>query len=113
MRGLLKLFALIFGVLTVAAFGHDLWRALTTENGFTFSQIGGLFQAYARDEHDALRQAVVDTAGAEGFNTLLVPILRMYTVALTGGLMLLCLGLLGLQAYLNRDRTYKFKSGRS
>lgn len=93
-----KFFAFFFLLLTVAAIGHDAYRAYTTGNDFAFSQLGGLLQAYARAEHDEMRTAVVDTAGAETFNSVLVPLLKLHTAALTGGLALVFGAVLGFKA---------------
>jgi len=84
MLSFFKFLGFIFIAMAVASVGHDYW--LTQERGseFAFSQVGALFKLYAEAEHDATRQAIADAAGAETFNSLMVPILKTKTVLLTG-----------------------------
>jgi hypothetical protein len=94
-------------LLTIAAIGHDAYRAYETGNDFAFSQIGGLLQTYARAEHNEMRTAVVDTAGAETFNSVLVPFLSLYTAAFTGSLAAIFGAIYAVKAMGTRDTAPK------
>ena len=110
MASLLKFLAFFFLLLSVAAVGHDAYRAYTTGNDFAFSQIGGLLQTYAKAEHDEMRTTVVDSAGAETFNSILVPFLSLYTIAFTGSLAVIFGALYGfktLGAGGTKEKTFK------
>lgn len=110
MASLLKFFACIFLLLTIAAIGHDAYRAYATGNDFAFSQIGGLLQTYARAEHNEMRTTIVDTAGAETFNSVLVPFLSLYTAAFTGSLALIFGVLYGLKTMGTSEKPKKHYS---
>ena len=107
MASLLKFFAFFFLLLSIAAVGHDAYRAYTTGNDFAFSQIGGLLQTYAKAEHDEMRTTVVDSAGADTFNSVLVPFLSLYTLAFTGGLAVIFGALYGFKTMGTRETKEK------
>ena len=110
MASLLKFLACFFLLLTIAAIGHDAYRAYETGNDFAFSQIGGLLQTYARAEHNEMRTTVVDTAGAETFNSVLVPFLSLYTAAFTGSLAVIFGALYGFKTMGTREKPKKHYS---
>lgn len=89
MTSIPRAFCILFVLLTLASIGHDYWRYREVGGEFSFSQVGGLIQLYAKDEHDEARTVIADEIGAEGFNAVFVPVLKSYTAALTGGLALL------------------------
>jgi hypothetical protein len=86
MPGLLKFFSILFALLAVASLGHDIWRSQSTGNPFSFSELGGLCQLYAREQHDQMREMIVEKLGPQAFNDIFVPVLSSYTIVLTGGL---------------------------
>lgn len=73
----------LFVLLALASVGHDIY-VWQNSNGypFNFAAIGWMTKTYYPDEH----QMVVDTLGAETFNSILTPILAIPAFYLTAGL---------------------------
>ena len=86
MTAIPRLFCILFALLAIGSVGHDVWRMKVDGGDFAFSQVGGLITLYAKQEHNEARSVIADEIGAEGFNTIFVPVLKSYTVALTGGI---------------------------
>lgn len=82
-------FCFFFATLAVASLGHDIWHSYSTGNQFAFSEIGGLFQKYARDVHDEMRAEIAGEIGPRGFNKYFVPVLSLKTILVTGVLSIL------------------------
>ena len=89
MSGPFKFFTFLFALLAIASVGHDAWRSHSTGNPFAFSELGGLCQLYAREQHDQMREVIVEQIGAGAFNDIVVPVLSLHTVVLAGGLAML------------------------
>ena len=51
-----------------------------------------------------MRTTVVDEVGAETFNSVLVPFLSLYTIALTGGLAAFFGAIYGIKAFSTREK---------
>jgi hypothetical protein len=94
MIGVFKFLAVLFGLLALAALGHDVWRAVSIQNKFTLSEVGGLFQHYAPAAHDSFRKVIATTFGVQTFNLIFVPVLSLYTLLLAGGLSAFFAGLM-------------------
>ena len=60
MSGPFKFFTFLFALLAIASVGHDAWRSHSTGNSFAFSELGGLCQLYAREQHDQMREVIVE-----------------------------------------------------
>ena len=110
MIGIFKFLAVFFGLLALASLGHDVWRAVSIENRFTLSELGGLFQHYAPEAHDSFRSAIADTLGARTFNMIFVPILSLPTLIFTGGLSAIFAGLMLL--LMRRQNPYQSNSNK-
>ena len=108
MTALPRFFCILFAMLAIGSIGHDVWRMQTTGSEFAFSQIGGLLTLYAKTEHNEARTMIADEIGAEGFNTLFVPILKSYTAAFLGGIALL----FGLWGFFSHRKLAAGGSGR-
>jgi hypothetical protein len=78
-----KTFAAFFAILAFAALGHDIYVWQTSDGfPFAFAALGWITKTYALEYH----QIVVDVLGAEAFNTILTPILRIPAFFLAVGL---------------------------
>ena len=78
-----KAFFGLFIILALCALGHDIY-VWQNANGypFNFAALGWITKNYWPAEH----QMVVDTLGAETFNSILTPILAIPAFFLAGGL---------------------------
>ena len=83
-----KTFAVFFAILAVAALGHDIYVWQTSVGfPFAFAALGWITKTYALEYH----RMVVDTLGAETFNIIFTPVLRIPAFFLASGLFVLTL----------------------
>jgi len=78
-----KAFFGLFILLAIGALAHDIyvWQNLV-DYPFNFAALGWITKNYWPDEH----QMVVDTLGAETFNSILTPVLAIPAFFLASGL---------------------------
>ena len=88
-----KYLAVLFALLAVASLAHDVWRAYSLGNRFTLSAIGGLFQLYAPETHDAMRHAIADATSPHTFTVVFGPLLSLLTLIWTLGFAAIFTGL--------------------
>ncbi len=79
----------LFGILPVAALGHDIYIWQRDGNIFTLADLGGIFRHYAPEQFDQ----TVTFLGAETFNAVLTPVLAHPAVYIGVALTLLVFAL--------------------
>lgn len=100
-----KTLAIFFALLAFVALGHDVYLWQTTGFPFAFAALGWLSKNYVPDQH----QAIVEMLGAETFNMILTPVLRLPACLLMAALALVVMGVDLVHAKITKRNTYKAK----